>query len=127
MFHSWLTWVLGLGSLGMLLVFAVLAPSVLPVVSAAVQPIAKVVGEGLAWFLEKLLSIVEDGLMNIFSNWQSIVTVLMLLMGMYWWVRPVYNMENCKPAIVQLHKHYRFVAKPGPFFDWSPPAWLKLL
>lgn len=116
---SWASWILGGGTLGLIVVLAGLwffGKDVSGIVSAVATPLAKFTGNALASFGEVL----KAGFADIIDNGKTIVTVFCLMFGVYTYMyyfpaQGATHYGNCQvavdKAIKSLRKDFRFVKR----------------
>lgn len=127
---SWIAW-LGIGGIVGFLALLFFAPSIAKVVGAALEPVARAVGEGVVWLFRDVLWV---GMKDMLDNWASIVFVIAAVMvgGYFLSTKPT----DCKAAVEQevakLRAEYKFVprtpaekkaALPAPKKDQPVPCW----
>ena len=107
-------WVLGgglLASIAGILALWFVAPHLMPVVGNVLQPVGKFLGETFV----KFGNILVHGFMDIVDDGKTVITVLVLIIGLHSWfyysTDQVHiskaSIQTCKPVIDALRKAFR--------------------
>jgi uncharacterized membrane protein len=126
--NFWSIWatVISFGSVGVLLMVAVLAPSVLPVIAEYAKPVASKLGELTGVFISWLVNILRVGAPHIARSTHAAILVA-LLMGSVWlykdWTQPqVDTPATCQKVIKDLRKNFNITAKKKPQVSITQPS-----
>jgi hypothetical protein len=113
----WSIWatVISFGTIGTVLILALLAPSVLAVAAEFLKPIAGGLGRVLRVVIDWLVNVLRVGAPHIVKNVHAAILVVLLLGSMYTYCRftepQVDTVATCQKTIKQLRKDFTFVAK----------------
>jgi hypothetical protein len=110
----WQIWayVISFGTIGTILVLALLAPSVLAVAAEFLKPIAGGLGRVARVVIDWLVNVLRVGAPHIVKNVHSAILVALLLGAMYTYCRftepKVDTVATCQRTIKDLRKNFEF-------------------
>jgi hypothetical protein len=125
----WQIWayVISFGTIGTILILALLAPSVLAVAAEFLKPIAGGLGRVARVVIDWLVNVLRVGAPHIVKNVHSAILVALLLGAMYTYCRftepKVDTVATCQRTIKQLRKDFTFVAKKKQASIMKPSSW----